>query len=70
MPDLVQALDQGTTSTRAIAFRGPALLPVAEARRELPQHYPAPGWVEHDPEDLAGHAILVLQEALAQAGVS
>ncbi|GAC1339696.1 MAG: glycerol kinase GlpK [Acetobacteraceae bacterium] len=68
MPDLVLALDQGTTSTRAIAFRGPALHPVAEARRDLKQHFPAPGWVEHDPEDLAADAVAVLREALALAG--
>ncbi len=68
MPGLILALDQGTTSTRAIAFRGAALQPVAAARRDLPQHYPAPGWVEHDPEDIAGHAIAVLREALAAAG--
>ncbi|MBV8914987.1 MAG: glycerol kinase GlpK [Acetobacteraceae bacterium] len=67
MPDLVLALDQGTTSTRAIAFRGAALRPVAEARRDLPQHYPAAGWVEHDPEDIASHSVEVLREALARA---
>lgn len=68
MPDLILALDQGTTSTRAIAFRGPGLEPVAEARMPLPQHYPAPGWVEHDPEDIARHSAEVLREALAKAG--
>src|SRR5947208_1823039 len=68
MPDLILALDQGTTSTRALTFRGPALHPVATARRELPQHYPAPGWVEHDPEELVQHSIEVLREALALAG--
>ena len=49
MSGLVVALDQGTTSTRAIAFRAPDLVPVATARRELPQHFPASGWVEHAP---------------------
>src|SRR3954454_1246094 len=68
MPDLVLALDQGTTSTRALAFRGPALHSVATAMRELPQHYPAPGWVEHDPEDLVQHSVEVLREALELAG--
>ncbi len=68
MPDLVLALDQGTTSTRAIAFRGPGLVPVGQARRELAQHYPAPGRVEHDPEDIARDAVAVLQEALARSG--
>ena len=49
---LLLALDQGTTSTRAILFdlKGKA---VAEAGRPLEQHYPADGWVEHDPEAIA-----------------
>ncbi len=66
--DLVLALDQGTTSTRAFAFRAPHLAPVAVARRALDQHFPASGWVEHEPEDLFAHSVAVLREALAQAG--
>ncbi|MBU6498260.1 MAG: glycerol kinase GlpK, partial [Rhodospirillales bacterium] len=66
--DLVLALDQGTTSTRALAFRAPHLAPLAVARRELTQHYPASGWVEHDADDLVADSIAVLREALAQAG--
>ena len=68
MADLILALDQGTTSTRAIAFRGEGLEPVAVARRDLPQHYPAPALVEHEPEDLWLHAVEVLREALARSG--
>lgn len=68
MPELIIALDQGTTSTRAIAFHGPHLHPVATARRALPQHFPAPGWVEHDPEDIAADSITVLREVLALTG--
>jgi glycerol kinase len=68
MPDLLLALDQGTTSTRAIAYRVPSLAPVAMARRELPQHYPASGWVEQDAEDIWRHAQEVLHEAMQQAG--
>jgi len=68
MPELIIALDQGTTSTRAIAFRGPHLHPVATARRVLKQHYPAPGWVEHDPADITADAVVVLREALALTG--
>ncbi len=67
MSGLVLALDQGTTSTRAIAFRAPDLVPVAAARRELPQHFPASGWVEHAPEDLVGHSRIVLREVLEAA---
>ena len=66
--DIVLALDQGTTSTRAIAFRAPGLAPAAIARRDLSQHYPASGWVEHEAEDLYGHSIAVLREALEAAG--
>ena len=66
--DLVLALDQGTTSTRAIAFRAPRLAPAAIARRDLAQHYPASGWVEHEAEDLFVHSVAVLREALAAAG--
>ena len=44
----ILALDQGTTSTRAIVFDAD-LRPLATASREFPQIFPAPGWVEHDP---------------------
>ena len=67
---IVLALDQGTTSTRAIAFRPPKLTPVATARRPLGQHFPASGWVEHEPEDLFADSVAVLREALAQAGAT
>ncbi|MDE2333834.1 MAG: glycerol kinase GlpK [Rhodospirillales bacterium] len=70
MGGLVLALDQGTTSTRAIAFRAPDLMPVATARRELAQHFPASGWVEHAPEDLVGHSRIVLREVLEAAGAA
>jgi glycerol kinase len=61
----VVAIDQGTTSTRAMVFdaAGQAL---ASARRALPQHYPAAGWVEHEPEDIWRDALATLREALAQ----
>jgi len=67
MTQLLLALDQGTTSTRAIAFDA-TLTPRASAQIELPQHFPAPGWVEHEPEDIAAHSIAVLRQALAKAG--
>jgi glycerol kinase len=47
----ILALDQGTTSSRAILF-DEAGLPVAMAQREFPQLYPEPGWVEHDPKEI------------------
>jgi len=63
------AIDQGTTSTRAIVFDRDAV-PCATAQEELPQIYPAPGWVEHDPEQIWHATIKVCQEALAQAGIA
>ena len=66
---MLLAIDQGTTSTRAIVFT-PALEIVAVAQREFPQHYPQPGWVEHDPEDLWDTAVATVRDALAQAGVT
>ena len=61
--DHVLAIDQGTTSTRAILFDS-AARPVAIAQRELPQHYPALGWVEHDAEDIWRDTLAVAREAL------
>ncbi|RYI87620.1 MAG: glycerol kinase, partial [Acetobacteraceae bacterium] len=68
MGNVLLALDQGTTSTRAIVF-GPELLPLAVAQQELPQHFPAPGWVEHEPEDIWQGSLAVLRQAMASAGV-
>lgn len=63
----ILALDQGTTSTRAIVFEA-GLRPVATAQREFPQIFPAPGWVEHDPEAIWATVLSTVREALAQAG--
>jgi glycerol kinase len=63
-PDHILAIDQGTTSTRAILFDRLAR-PVATAQRELPQHYPARGWVEHDAKDIWSDALAVAREAAA-----
>jgi glycerol kinase len=68
--DLILALDQGTTSTRTIAFRAPQLAPAASARRDLGQHFPASGWVEHDAEEIFAHSLETMREALAGAGGS
>jgi glycerol kinase len=61
------ALDQGTTSTRAILFRADLSI-AAGAQQEFPQHYPASGWVEHNPEDLWRSALQTMRAVLAQAG--
>ncbi|MDJ0683140.1 MAG: glycerol kinase GlpK [Alphaproteobacteria bacterium] len=63
--DLILAIDQGTTSSRAILFTA-AGVPVASAQQEFPQHYPKDGWVEHDPEDIWSSTIDVCKQALAQ----
>jgi len=69
MTRCVLALDQGTTSSRALLFdrRGRRL---ASAQEEFPQHYPAPGWVEHEPADLWATTRRVARKALRLAGVS
>ncbi len=65
----VLALDQGTTSSRAIVFDAQGR-PCAVAQQEFPQGYPQPGWVEHDPETLWRTQAEVAVAALAQAGVA
>lgn len=70
MAGFIVALDQGTTSTRAFVYAPPHLEAVATARRELPQHYPASGWVEHDAEDIWRHSVEVVREAVERAGAS
>jgi sugar (pentulose or hexulose) kinase len=64
----VLAIDQGTTSTRAIVFDRSARA-VATAQAEFAQHYPEPGWVEHDPEDIWRDCLATARGALAKAGV-
>jgi glycerol kinase len=69
MAEHVLAIDQGTTSTRAILFDR-AGAPVGTAQRELTQFFPADGWVEHDPEHIWVDTLHVCREALARAGVT
>ncbi|TCM88124.1 glycerol kinase GlpK [Rhodovulum steppense] len=63
----VLAIDQGTTSSRAILF-GPDLGVVSVAQEEFPQHYPASGWVEHDPSDLWSTTAATARAAIEKAG--
>jgi glycerol kinase len=67
-PQHVLAIDQGTTSTRALVFdrNGAA---VAIARREHAQHYPASGWVEHDPEEIWRDTLATVREVVARRAV-
>jgi len=62
----VLAIDQGTTSSRAMVFRAD-LSVAAIAQAEFPQHFPASGWVEHDPEDIWNSTVAVCREALKKA---
>ncbi|MFZ0805559.1 MAG: glycerol kinase GlpK [Candidatus Sulfotelmatobacter sp.] len=63
----ILALDQGTTSSRALLFDQDAVVR-AVAQREFEQIFPQPGWVEHDPEQIAASQIDVAKEALAKLG--
>jgi glycerol kinase len=65
----ILALDQGTTSSRAIVF-DEAFAVAGLAQRELRQHFPEPGWVEHDPLEIWETQIEVAAGALARAGVA
>ena len=67
-PDVVVAIDQGTTSTRALLFDREARM-ISAAQRELPQHYPAPGWVEHDAEDIWRDTLSVVREAIGKVAL-
>jgi glycerol kinase len=65
----VLAIDQGTTSSRAILFRADTTV-AAVAQQEIPQHFPAAGWVEHDPEAIWSSQIGVARECLERANAS
>ena len=63
---LLLAIDQGTTSSRAIVFDACGTIRTV-AQREFAQHFPAGGWVEHDPEEIWSATLAVTREALAAA---
>ena len=69
MPPAILAIDQGTTSSRAIVFDG-AMNPLATAQQEFRQIFPAPGWVEHDPEEIWSSVVATARAALAQSGLA
>lgn len=68
MKKFILALDQGTTSSRAIVFNHKGL-PVSSAQKEFTQIFPKPGWVEHDPEEIWSTQRGVALEAMTKAGV-
>ncbi|ACM31857.1 glycerol kinase GlpK [[Acidovorax] ebreus] len=63
------ALDQGTSSSRSIVFDERGRI-VAQAQRELPQIYPRPGWVEHDPREIWRTQLATAQDALREARIT
>jgi glycerol kinase len=65
---VILAIDQGTTGTACLVV-DEELRPRGRGYREVPQHFPRPGWVEHDPEDLWQSALGAAQDALADAGL-
>jgi glycerol kinase len=69
MADYILAVDQGTTSSRAIVFDGEYRIR-GIGQREFAQHFPQSGWVEHDPEDIWQTALETARFALADAGLS
>lgn len=69
MPEFILALDQGTTSSRAIVFDALGQ-PVAQAQQEFPQHFPEPGWVEQDPNDIWESQLACARAAMAKAGLT
>jgi glycerol kinase len=68
MEKFILAFDQGTTSSRAIVFNHKGL-PIATAQKEFTQHYPKPGWVEHDAEEIWSTQAGVALEAITKAGL-
>src|SRR5262245_30010395 len=68
-PQFVLAIDQGTTSTRAVLFRQDFSI-AGLAQEEFPQHYPRSGWVEHDPEDIWRTVLSTCRAVLGKEGAS
>ena len=66
MPSIL-ALDQGTTGSTALVVHHDGSV-LGRGYRELPQHFPRPGWVEHEPRDIIAVTIAAARDALAAAG--
>ncbi len=69
MASHILAIDQGTTSSRAIIFRADISI-AAQAQQEFQQHFPASGWVEHEPEDIWTSTIATCRDAMRKANVT
>ncbi len=68
MPDFILAIDQGTTSSRAIVFDKKRQI-AGSAQKEFTQFYPASGWVEHDPEEIWKSVLTTVKGAMTKAGI-
>jgi glycerol kinase len=68
MPPFILAIDQGTTSTRAILFDRRCKI-ISAAQQEFRQFFPKPGWVEHEPEDLWRTVLSTCRSAMRKAGI-
>ena len=68
MTSFILALDQGTTSSRAIIFSEAGSV-VAVAQKEFTKYFPQPGWVEHDPEEIWQSQLTVARSVLRKAGL-
>src|SRR4029079_18159945 len=68
-PMHILAIDQGTTSSRAIVF-DERMQAVASAQEEFPQHFPDSGWVEHDPDDIWSSVAATCRGAIERAGIA
>ena len=66
MPDFILAIDQGTTSSRAIVFDA-KLRPKASAQKEFKQYFPDSGWVEHDPEEIWKTVLATCKAAITKS---
>ena len=69
MGNYVIAIDQGTTSSRAIVFDDRFRI-VSVGQREFTQHFPDSGWVEHEPEDIWDTTVATVLEAIGKAGLA
>jgi glycerol kinase len=65
---VILAIDQGTTSSRAVVFDSDTFAVLGTAQQEIEQHYPRDGWVEHEPEDIWYSVARTVREALARSG--
>lgn len=68
MPSYILAIDQGTTSSRAILFDRQGQV-VSVAQQEFPQHFPNDGWIEHDPENIWDTVIATCRDVIAKTGI-